>query len=209
MIFDIEISNDKKIRNFYEDAIRKLISFYEINWTRNTPKVFLIPDRKTFDKLYGKETDAWVVGTTMGSSHNIYLLSPDTYSIESSHTYSDREFSALLTHEMSHLFTRAIYNGFVPVWLLEGIAIYSSEQLRAERKPKEFKDFISYYNKGGSGVYAESGYAIEILIKEFGKRRLLDFLKLLNGKDSVEDFKKKFENYFGVELEYNWFNKKL
>lgn len=209
MLFTIHSLKDRKIEKFYNNAIKELNSFYRVDWNRNKPKVFLISSREEFDKLYGKKTEEWVVGTTLGSSHNIYLLSPDVYESESNHKYSDEEYEALLKHEISHLYTRTFCKQYQPLWLIEGIAILSSGQL--ERKPaiKQFENFLKYFNEGGPGLYGESGYAVELLDKEFGREKLLKFLKLINGVTDEDDFKKLFKKTFKIELSYDWFNKKI
>ncbi len=210
MVFDITKSPNEKIELFYNQSMEKLKDFYGINWCKSTPKLMIVSDRKTYDLLKGEKTELWMVGTTLGSSHSVYLLSPDVYDTDSNHEYSDEYFSRLICHELSHLFTRILYKEYIPVWLLEGIAIYSSDQLQEKEKPKEFKSFLSYFYNGGSGVYSESGFAVEILVNEFGKEKLFDFLKCLDKiKVTEESFKELFEEMFDIELEYNWFNKKL
>lgn len=86
---------------------------------------------------------------------------------------------------------------------------FSSGQL--ERKPaiKQFENFLKYFNEGGPGLYGESGYAVELLDKEFGREKLLKFLKLINGVTDEDDFKKLFKKTFKIELSYDWFNKNI
>lgn len=211
MIIDISVekSNNKKINSFYNKAIKDLDIFYQIKWNENMPMVFLIRSRKEYDTLYGHKTEQWVVGSTMGSQDKVYLLHPDVYEKESNHKYSDKEYETLLRHEISHLYSRIFYSDYKPRWLLEGIAIYSSGQLELKRKVKEFKYFLEFFEKGGTGVYDESGWAVLILDKEFGRKKLLKLLKSLNGFKDREEFNKIFKKIYGFDLKYKWFNERI
>jgi len=145
----------------------------------------------------------------MGSQDKVYLLHPDVYEKESNHKYSDKEYETLLRHEISHLYSRIFYSDYKPRWLLEGIAIYSSGQLELKRKVKEFKYFLEFFEKGGTGVYDESGWAVLILDKEFGRKKLLKLLKSLNGFKDREEFNKIFKKIYGFDLKYKWFNERI
>ena len=209
MIFDIHSVKDKKIEKFYSNAIKEMNEFYKINWNRNMPKVFLIPNRKEYDIFSDKKTENWEVGSTIGGSYAVYMLNPKVYEKESCHKYSDEEYETLLKHEISHLYTNIFYREYYPVWLLEGIAIYSSGQLEIKPKIKEFKRFLEFFENGGSAVYGEAGFAVMILDKEFGREKLLKFLKSLNGIKDEEEFKKIYTEIYGIELSYKWFNERI
>lgn len=211
MIYDIDVqlSKDSKIEKFYKKALKDLNKFYQMNWEDNKPSVFLIKSRKEFDVLYNKKTEKWVVGSTMSTHDKVFLLHPDVYEKESNHKYSDKEYESLLRHEISHLYTRIYFRDFKPRWLLEGIAIYSSDQLELKRKIKEFKYFLDFFDKGGAGVYDESGWAVLILDKEFGREKLLALLKSLNGFKNREDFESIFKKIYGIDLKYEWFNQRI
>jgi len=190
---DVQLSKDTKIQNFYDKAIRDLDRFYMTKWEDNKPRIFLIKSRKELDALYNRKTENWVVGTTMGSLRDIYVLSPEVYEKESNHKYSDKEFETLLRHEISHLYSRLFYSDYKPRWLLEGIAIYSSGQLELKRKLTEFSFFLDFFDQGGVGIYDESGWAVFILDKEFGREKLLKLLKSLEGIQDRKDFEKIFK----------------
>ena len=115
----------------------------------------------------------------------------------------------MLKHEISHLYTNIFYKEYYPVWLLEGIAIYSSGQLEIKPKIKEFKRFLEFFENGGSAVYGEAGFAVMILDKKFGREKLLKLLKSLKGIKNEDDFKKIYKQVYGIELSYDWFNEKI
>jgi len=104
-IYDINItqSNNTKVKDFYNKAMKELIDFYGVNWIENTPVIYLIDSRESLDIISGYKTEDWVVGRAL-SYNKLLLLSPESYETESSHKYSDEEYYSLLKHELSHLF---------------------------------------------------------------------------------------------------------
>lgn len=208
-VFNVTTSMNEKVIEFYEKAVKGLEAFYKIGWNQNTPKIFLVPDRKTFNDLYEKETESWVVGSTMSSKNIFYVLAPESYESESNHKYSDDEYFRLIKHELSHLYSKILFDSYKPIWFNEGIAIYTSGQNAVKSKPKEFSKFLEFYDKGGSGVYYESGFAVEILIKKIGKVKFLKALKDIKTPVTEKSFKEFFKKNFDIELSYKWFNENL
>jgi len=208
-VFNITTSMDEKVAGFYAKAMEELAEFYGFEWTQNTPKIFLVPNRKTFNDLYNKETENWVVGSTINSNNTFFVLAPEVYEAESDHKYSDEEYFKLIKHELSHFYARNFFDDYKPIWFTEGIALYSAGQLNEQRRPKEFIKFLDYYGKGGAGVYAESGFVVEILIRKFGKKKFLKMLEGIKVPVTEKGFKKYFEKFFGIELSYKWFNENL
>jgi len=210
MIFDIKKSNNKKTEEMYERAMKELGEFFEIEWNENKLKfkVIFVPDRETFDSLKGRNTEDWARGSTMGSRNIIFIFPPEKIEIETSHKYSDETYYNFLKHELAHLFTGRLRRGYKPIWLHEGIAVYVSGQIPDEKEPIKLNKFLEFFNTGGVGVYDESGVAVQILIEQFGKKRFLEFVTK-SEVENEEEFKEIFEEFFGVKLEYEWFNKML
>ena len=208
MVFKIKKIQNKRLEAFYKKSMKELDNFFKINWKSNLPSIFLIPDRKTIDLLKHKKTEKWIVGWANGQ--NIFLLDPNNYSKESSHKYSEEEYKALLKHELCHLFYDEISKySQKPRWLDEGIATYLSGQNKFKKIPKKFNKFLDYYNGGGKGIYNESGFAIEILIKKFGKKKILNLIKKLPRIKNKTHFNKEFAKIYGFNLTYKNFNKLL
>jgi hypothetical protein len=207
MAFLIQSINDKKVEVDYEKSMNELDEFFELNWIVNKPRVFLVKDRQTIDKILGKKTEDWVVGFV--NKADVYILDKDNYENESCHKYSDEEYSKTIKHELTHSFFQAV-SGFKnkPDWLWEGIAIYLSEQYKTKSKPKKFSEFLDYYEKSGSGVYKESGFVVKLLVEKFGKQKILKLMKSLKDINSKEQFEDKFREIYGFELNYkninNW-----
>lgn len=202
-IYDINTtqSKNRKVKSFYDKAMKELIAFYGVNWVDNTPVIYLVESREFFDIICGYQTEDWVVGRAL-SYNKLLLLSPESYEKESRHKYSDEEYYSLLKHELSHLFYMIFSQGNGPVWLDEGFAIYTSDQLNTKERPKEFKYFIKYYSHEDEDVYSEAGFVVEGLIKKYGKEKVIGFLKVLPNLNSEDSFRNEFEKYFGVELDY-------
>lgn len=209
MIFSLQNKNDSLIEKNYYDSIKELNEFFEINWIKNLPKVYLIKDRKTIDKLKNRKTEDWLVG--WAKENSICLLDRKNYESESCHSYSKEEYLALFKHELVHLYIGVLCKTqFIkPVWINEGIAIYLSGQNRFKKKPKSFKKFLSFYEEGEKQVYHESGFVIEVLIKNFGKKKLLVLLKKLGDVKNKKEFEKVFREIYGFYPDYNNFNNLL
>ena len=205
-IYDINTvqSKSNKVKSFYDKAMKELIDFYGVNWIDNTPVIYLVNSRESFDIISGYQTEDWVVGKAL-SYNKLLLLSPESYEKESRHKYSDEEYYSLLKHELSHLFYMIFSKGKGPVWLDEGFAIYTSNQLSTKERPKEFKNFLKYYSYEDEKVYSEAGFVGEGLIDKYGKEKVIGFLKVLPNINSKYEFKKEFEEYFGLELDYKSF----
>lgn len=202
-IYDINTTQSKnvKVKSFYDRAMKGLIDFYGVNWTENTPVIYLVNSRESFDIISGYKTEDWVVGRAL-SYNKLLLLSPESYEKESRHKYSDEEYYSLLKHELSHLFYMIFSQGSGPVWLDEGFAIYTSDELNTKEKPKKFENFLKYYSNEDEDVYSEAGFVVDGLIKKYGKEKAIGFLKVLPNVNSEDDFKKEFEKYFDMKLDY-------
>ncbi|MFA4953520.1 MAG: hypothetical protein WC584_04820 [Candidatus Pacearchaeota archaeon] len=211
MIFELKVRKDKKIESFYKRAVKEIDNFFRINWKINKPKIFLMKDREAINELRGDKTEDWVVGWTRYL--HIFILDNKNYEKESRHKYSDQEYFSLIKHELSHCFFQ-VYSGIIdnpikPKWLSEGVAIYLSGQNKIKKKPIKFSEFLEFYNQGGRGIYKESGFFIEFLIKRYGKRRLLNLIKFLKKIKSEKDFNKKFKGIYGFNLNYKEINKRF
>ncbi len=209
MIFKIEMLADDFLEKAFKEALEELNKFYEINWVHHLPQLIIVPDRKTINALKGKTTELWNTGWSDGRVN--FILERSVYEKESGKKYSDKYYLAEVKHELSHSFCFVIHGraDHFPVWFSEGLAIYTSGQLVFHKSLKEFKNFLSFFNKGGAGVYAESGFVVELLIKHFGKEKILDLLKGTSAVKTEKDFENLFESIYKFKLSYEEFNKLL
>jgi hypothetical protein len=205
MIFTINSKEDKFLDEIYQRSMNDLNKFFEINWKYNKPKIFLVPDRKTMLELRDNSKKLWVVGWIYGN--NVFVLDRKNYEKESSHKYTDKKYESLIKHELAHCFFQILseHKG-EPDWLWEGTAIYVSGQNEFKNNKDNFKNFLSFYEKGNSTeVYDESGFAVEFLVEKYGKKKLLELIKSLKDINSEKEFNNKFKKIYGFELKYENF----
>lgn len=206
MIFELKPKKDKFIEEAYEKAMKELVKFYGVTWTKNTPNIIIWKNRKAINQFKKIKTENWFVGEADG--RNIFLLDRKNYEKESCHKYSDERYAQLIKHELSHLFFSILSGGGeTPYWLNEGITLYSAEQTKDFPEIKNFGNFLKYYShSGGETYFHESGLFIELLIKKFGKQKILKLIKSLQKINSEKDFKKEFKKVYGFNLNYKEIN---
>lgn len=204
MVFEINRIKHSKLEHFYKNSMNKLDSFFELGWKHNRPNLVLIPNRETINNLKGTETEEWLVGWV--NENTVYMLSDKNFETESNHNYSDEEYFSLLKHELAHCFSN-IYSEFCkkPIWLLEGISIFLSDQIKCQKKPEKFSKFLEFYEHGGKDVYSEAGFVVEFLVKKHGKEKLLQLLKKAKESNSKEGFANLFKSIYNFELNYENF----
>jgi len=206
MIFNIQSRENPKIEKIYEHSMEELSEFFNINWKKNRPRIFLVKDRKTIDELMGYKTDDYLVGWL--NNLDIYILDNENFEKESSQKYSEEEYYKLIKHELVHAFTTVVADIYdkpiLPDWLWEGLALYLAGQNNPKQVPEKLENFLDFYEQDmeNTDVYKEAGFAVEHLVKEFGKEKLLDLIKSLKSVSSESGFSQKFENIYGLDLTY-------
>ncbi|MFW9880082.1 MAG: hypothetical protein ACFFG0_43965 [Candidatus Thorarchaeota archaeon] len=211
MIFEINEKKDKFLEEIYHKSMKELDEFFKIGWIRNTPHIYIVPNRKIIDKLRREKTEDWLVAWAFAPSRIVYLLDRKNYEKESNHKYSKETFEKRVKHELSHMFISA-YTGLFqlkPLWLNEGVAIYLSGQNKFKKPVKEFSKFLESYDSYAKGIYHESGFFIEMLVEKFGKSKLLRLIKSLKEIKSEKEFNKKFKQIYGFDLNYREINRRL
>lgn len=208
MIFKILSSDDSFIDKIYSESMADLNKFYELDWIHHLPKIVVVSDRRTINKLRGAQTEPWIVGWTEGKT--VYVLDRNSFDKESDHKYSDLYYSKLIKHELSHLFYNNIAKGhFNPCWLSEGAAIYVSGQNFEKTKPVSFSKFLKFYDKNSKDNYEESGFAVQCLVERHGKEKLFELIRNLSSSKPRHDFEKLFEKIYGFFPNYDNFNKSI
>ena len=197
-----------KLEESYEMAMNHLNDFFEIDWIRNQPTVFIVEDRATIDCLRNEKSEPWVVGWS--DRRKVFLLSREKMGIESDRTHSVEEYDALLAHELCHLFFGVSTGGQnTPTWLNEGLCGYISGQIHFKKKPEVFSSFLEFFDKSGAGVYNESAFAVKALIDASGKEKILELLrkiKEIGGNLTKDKFDLLFKEIYGFEPAYEVFN---
>jgi len=208
MIYKLKERKDRFIEKVYKDSMRDLNRFYGFNWTYGRPNVIIPESRKQIDQLKDTKTERWVVGWSSGQF--IYVLDRKNYDKESSNKYSVTSYTATIKHELSHAFYNIKSNGKnTPRWLCEGVAIYTSGQNKLKRPIDKFTNFLCFYENGGKDIYRESGFAVEILVKKYGKKKLLKLISSLNTVNNNKNFCKLFKKIYNFLPSYDNFNSLL
>jgi hypothetical protein len=204
MVFNIQHNPDKALDKACAASVGRLNRFFGLKWKRDLPRVFIINDRATIDALYGKKTERWIVGFSDG--RYVFALDNDSMEKESLHRRrSPKEYASLINHELCHAFFNKMTGGVTkPKWLNEGLAIYTSGQIKS--KPTKFEEFLKYYSQGGKGIYSEAGYAVKILTEKFGKPKLLRLVKGLKYAKTHAAFDTVFKKTYGFAPTYKNFN---
>lgn len=205
MVYKIEKIEDSKLEKVYERSMEELSSFFQIDWKHiYRPSLILVPDRKTIDSLKRRKTEDWVVGWAY---KDVYVLDFEQFGKESMRVYSEKEYVALIKHELAHYFSDIVSNyRHKPVWLLEGISSYLSGDNDFKEKPEVYKTFIDFFDERGGDVYAESGFAVAFLVKTYGKDKLLSLLSQSKKCESKQQFATLFQSIYGFELAYENFS---
>lgn len=206
MAYRIKEFKNKKVEDTYERCMAELAGFYGFKITRNRPRIIVVESRAIIDSLKGSKTEDWLVGWLDG--RNIFLLDQPKMETESCHgKYDNEQYKALIKHELSHAFTRGLsWPGYVPVWLNEGIAIYVSGQNKFKKPINKFHNFLDSYDKAERDVYKEAGFAIELLVNKFGKKKLLTLVKKLRGIKNKSGYIRAFKGTYGFSPSYAKFN---
>ncbi|MFA5303435.1 MAG: hypothetical protein WC393_02775 [Candidatus Nanoarchaeia archaeon] len=209
MVLKIDLSeNYPEIDEYFEKSFNELKNYFNFEWDKNIPLLFLIGTRKEMDLLEGRKTEDWCMGTTKGRL--VFIFSPESLEKETCHKYKKNDYLAVIKHELVHVFTNIILKkNYLPNWLWEGLAVYLSGQNNFNKKLTEFKEFLEYYDNGGSEVYYESGFAIEVLIAKLGKDKLMDLVCSSKYISNKEEFDDAFKKIYKFNPTYENFNKLL
>lgn len=191
-------SRDKFVQSVFKRSMKELGEFYDINWTTNLPKIFLLKTREEIDLFHTKPTEPWLVAWADERFRAVFILGRKSLERESSHKYSEEYYSSLIKHELSHLFYKIrSYGRTGPAWLSEGVAIYTSGQNRFKPVPNKLENFLEFYKNAGSGVYSESGFVVEALIREFGKKNYSNFWIICQRSPARTISRKLLKRYMG------------
>ena len=209
MIFELKEKKDKILEKMYDKAMNELNNFFGISWKKNKPNLIILNSRKDIDNIRNEKSPDWLIG--WADSQDIYMLNFKKYKTESSHKKDTiDDYYKTLKHELCHMFfssfsQRIEFHQYI--WLSEGVSIFVANQVK--NKIIKFRTFIDQYSKFDGLAYQESGFAIQVLVENFGKQRLLDLIKSLKEVKSEKDFNKQFKKIYGQNPTYKFFNRLL
>ena len=209
MFYTLTKAREPSLGKSYHRAVKELNAFFGLHWVRCKPRFLIIDSRAQMDEVCDDRTPDWMVGHSLG--HFIVVLALDKFGKESAERYSKRQYEALLKHELCHLFLGRYVRSphSLPRWISEGTCLYLAGQLEFWKRPKKFQGFLGCYRQGQNNrfLYAESGFAVEILVESFGKKRFLRFLKGLKAIKNRRELNYLFQKIYGFAPAYKIFNR--
>ena len=212
MVYKLQEEKTGLVHEAYEKGMAKLNKFFGKNWTKNTPWLFIVKDRKMINGLMGWDTPGWLVawgGKPKNGTAYVYILDKDNYEKESIKEYSDEKYEAMVLHELTHCFIDSITGSYrKPAWLNEGISEYLADQLKWKKKiPGKFEEFLDSFDEGKKGAYLEGGFVVKMLVEKYGKDKLLFLLNRIKEiKPDEKRFSQLFKEVYGIELGYKEIN---
>jgi hypothetical protein len=210
MIFELKEKKNKFLEDAYEKAMSELDNFFGIKWKYNRPKLFLLSSRKEIYILQNEKTPGWLVGWADG--RDVFMLKGNKYKTESTHSYSKERYIQTLKHELCHRYFDVIagshsFNQYV--WFQEGVSYLAAKQTNFSNVGNKFAIFLDQYSNWDGKAYHESGAAIVLLSKKYGRKKLIDLIKSLPRVKSQKDFNAEFKKIYGENPTYTFFNKLL
>lgn len=197
-----------RIEEFYDKYIDEFNEFFEVGWKENLPELVIMENDKVADEVFEEQLESkresWQIGWVRGTE-KVYVLDKKHCKM----VKSDEDYLFLIKHELAHSFTLfyCMQKRFncqkLPRWLWEGVAIFLSEQ---PKQSSELSRFLESYDSYEEGLYQEAGIAIAMLVKKFGKGKLLEFVSGCSKIKDREEFEKLFEEIYGFELNYKNIN---
>lgn len=211
MIYKLKVVDDKFIEKTYNQSMAELNDFFGLNWVEYCPNIYLIKDRLTIDALRSYKTESFCIAW-LNRTGDLCILDYKNLNKESSHIFRKERYYTTIKHELAHAFYYKITsNIYGPTWFREGIACYLSGENETIPKIINFSNFLDYsdfYNKKNyKEAYIESSFAIEFLVKKYGKEKLLELIKAIKKDMSESDFAKLFKKIYSIPLDYKSFNK--
>ncbi len=203
--FEIKLRKyNHKLTNYLEFIKKDLENFFNIKIKQ--PNIFLLNSRKEIDKIYGQKTKSWLTGWVRYGT--IFILNPKNYTKESCHK-NILHFWQTLKHEYCHLYFDQLAGISCPRWLNEGLACYLAGQVKKEPKDKDLLKIFNYYSKIDRYIYNISYFWVKLLIKKFGRNKILKLIKSLHPNLSEKHFSNIFYKTFQIRYSKEDFLKLL
>jgi hypothetical protein len=189
----------------------KLASFFQIQ-LRDSVTVILAASDNHFSDMTGNRLPEWTAAVAVPLYRKI-ILKPGTY-------YDPAVYRESLVHELAHIYMAdKIGNGFVPLWINEGIAMYLSGKTLSWRESiaagnavlgnnlmsfSELDQLLRFGTGKAQIAYFQAMLAVQYLLENYGEREVQNILTALAGGISISDF---FHDQYGIEyadFEYNY-----
>jgi len=190
-----KLKTNKKLEKFLKTTKNELDKIF--NFKIKEPLIYLLNSRDELDIVWGSKTEKWLVACARNDS--IFILHPDIYAEQSDHKEAG-DFWKVLKHEYCHIYFKQITGGLYPLWLNEGLANYLADQKKSGGNPM---DVFLYFNKTDRSIYKAGYFWVELLIRKFGKAKILKLIKNIDSGMNERSFASEFKKVYGLG-----FNKK-
>jgi hypothetical protein len=211
MIYKIKEYKNKLIEKAFKDGMREFNKFFDFSLSKKIG-ICILNNRKEIDLFFQEKTKPWVVSFVKPGGNIIYILDNNKFNKESSHKKeSNEKYSGLIKHELCHFFDLQLSKDcYKPLWLGEGLAVYLSGQFKYEQPISYFSDFIKSYDEYADyHAFTDGGFAVKLLVENFGKQKLLKLISKSGEAKNKKDFAKLFKKIYGFDLNYKNFNSLL
>ncbi len=179
----------KKYTLDFKKSYRKASSFFGIK-----PKDIKLKIIEDPEKIFRNKKIPWyAVGFYY--KNTVVIVDKELFP---SRGHKKNEFSKVMLHEMCHIFIKKIVKKKIPVWIEEGLCQFIA--FGDKIKPKNFVDlekletYKDWYNWNSPYAYCSNFFSY--LHKNYGKRKILEFLESLN-KNKPENA---FVEVFGEKI---------
>ena len=186
-----------KLDKFLETTKNELYDFFNINVEH--PYIFFLNSRKDIDKIWNKKTESWLCA--WAKNGDIFILNPKIYAKESNHEI--KHFWQTIKHEYCHLYFNKLTGVTCPKWLNEGLACYLAGQIKKTPTQDEAMKVFEYFEKNDREIYSIGYFWVKILIKKFGKKVFLKFLKELKPGLNERKFRIIFYKVYKIKFSKN------
>jgi hypothetical protein len=190
-----------------EDYLFRVEKILGIKQQKRPIPLVLYGDEEALNKSFGWSGDKSAVGVYWAGT--IQLVSPRTWSENTSALWEAFEQEGPLAHELTHLFIDEATRGNYPRWLTEGLAQYVEEEITGftlseplEESKAHLYPFSSLENQFDQQpdqflAYWQSLQAVRILLEKYGMEHLTVLLTELR---QGENFQNAFAHSYGLDF---------
>ncbi|MBI4993522.1 hypothetical protein HZC33_00990 [Candidatus Wolfebacteria bacterium] len=172
-------------------------------------EIIIAKNRVEYEKLLGRKTADWEIGSYSPQEKNIKLLDPVRWKKDAP-IHNPKKFSTTIKHELVHAYTNHLSkNKALPKWLNEGLAETISGSGQNKKNQYFETDFCSKLDtpfnwsqrvNSGSGAYATSYLFTRYLLNKYGFKTIKKLIQAAPIYYSYNRFDKIAINIFGKNL---------
>lgn len=204
-MFKIQYNENNYMDDFIDQALIDLNEFFKFENVQPKPKLIVMENRETLTKLSQFKTNPMIRGFSLGG--NIYVLDLNYLNEKDNRPTTKDEYEKLIKHELTHVLTwKYKQNGYLPSWVMEGVAIHLSNQITLLAPIDKF-EYI--YTDNYKESFREYGFAFKLLIEKYGTDKVFNLIRSSKSFKNNKDFESKFNELFNSKPTLEFFNQLL